>query len=97
MKKISAFLLIALVVVLLVCSMIAAPIHDQREIKSWAAKKGYVVTTIDQQILDIGPFWHMKGSRVYKVKTENMKTIWFRFQLFGTDIVEEDKPESIVQ
>ena len=90
MKKISAFLLIIFIVLLLGWSIITVPTHDRQEIKSWATNKGYVVTTIDQHTFDTGPFWHMKGCRIYKVKTENMKVVWFRFQLFGTDIIEED-------
>lgn len=93
-KKISAILLIALMVVLCCWSIITVPTHDRQEIKSWATEKGYVVTTIDQHILDTGPFWHMKNARVYKVQTENMKVVWFRFQLFGMDIIEEDEPKN---
>ena len=64
--------------------------RDHLEINSWAQKHNYIVKNIERRLVSIGPFWYTdKNSRVYKVDMENVKTVWFRFSLLKTDVIEE--------
>lgn len=93
MKKFMKEKLIAVFVIVgLIAMLVYIPIQqkdDQSSIEEWALDKGHKVLTIDRHHFDKGPFWLSdKNSRVYKVKIEDEKTVWFKFDLFGTSVDE---------
>jgi len=84
-------ILAVVVVVFLLLALIILPAQessDRKEINTWAATNKHVVSSIDRHHFDIGPFWHSKNCRIYKVQVEDGKTFWFRFGFWGTDIEE---------
>lgn len=63
---------------------------DKNYMDDWAKQNEVVVEKIDRQILDHGPFWFSdEDDRIYKLKATNGKVVWFRFNIFSTDIEEE--------
>jgi hypothetical protein len=90
LKSIALIICFVLLIVVIIAVQNWIVSQDHLEINSWAQKHNYIVKNIERRLVSIGPFWYTdKHSRVYKVDMENVKTVWFRFSPFATDVIEE--------
>ena len=64
---------------------------DKKYIQEWAAENSVSVAQVERHFWDIGPFWHHKNTRIYRVDLEDGRVFWFRLWIWGTDIEEYPK------
>lgn len=60
---------------------------DRYEIRQWVTQRGEVLQDIDQHFFTTGPYWYVKGARIYRVTTDR-NVYWFRYN-FGRKIRRE--------
>ncbi len=63
---------------------------DEIEIKTWVSQQGETPQTITQPFWNHGPYWNVKGRRIYQVTSSTNREYWFRFgNFFGYDVEEK--------
>lgn len=77
MKHIELGVIIAIIIIL--CCYAGCRIDsDKNEAAQWVATRGEIAERIDYKNWFLGPYWHNKSLRVYRVKT-NKNIYWIRY------------------
>ena len=85
-KEVLCFIGICIVILAMLTFCVSA---DKNAICEWAKDNKCQVVSIDQCIIDCGPFWPDEDARIYKVQLidyyEKNRTAYFRFWITGLE------------
>jgi len=81
-------ILIVIVLFVLALSIYSCTTNsDRKDITAWMQSNGETVTSVEPKTWNIGPYFHMKSARYYRVQTDK-NVYWFKY-LWGRTVEKE--------